>query len=359
MRLDSVEGEMQIAGPAQDEVRRSALARSAAALVTGREVGALYTYEATAPVTVPDRSAALINIVNREVEGEDVFLFREPESNAAPFRAVLLRNGKEASLESGPITLYVDGTFAGEGFIGRVGRDETAFIPYAREGGFAVNLGADSRVDSMHLAKVTDGRITLQGRRVYARKVSMQSNRDKEVHAFVKITLTPGTELQDPPADLVRAGPDVFLPLRIAAKGKAEAKLVETSPLEIAEMGITDQVLEAFRFYVTGKSVEEAVAGPIRELLKNREEITRLQISTKSLEEQREVLARENQRIEDSLYALPRDAAAAPLRKQLMAQMEKSASSSAEVARKLVENGIKLAACAETELQLLRKITLK
>ena len=43
--------------------RRAAIQRSASALVKGRQVGALYSYDALTPVTVPDGSAALINIV--------------------------------------------------------------------------------------------------------------------------------------------------------------------------------------------------------------------------------------------------------------------------------------------------------
>ena len=72
---------------AEEGARRDAMMRQAQALVTGREVGSLYTYQAQRPVTVPDRSAALINIVSRKVDGQDVFLFREPQSGQAPSTA--------------------------------------------------------------------------------------------------------------------------------------------------------------------------------------------------------------------------------------------------------------------------------
>lgn len=344
---------------AEESKKRDAMIRSAQALVTGKEVGALYTYEATTPITVPDRSAALVNIVSRKVDGQDVFLFREPTSGAAPFRAVLLRNGKDSALEGGPITLYVDGTFAGEGFIGRVGKDETAFIPYAREGGFAVNIQTESRTDELRLVKVVDGRITIQGKRVYTRTVAIDSNRDQESVAYVKLGLTGGMTMQDPPKDIVKSGGEIYLPVRIKAKSKGEAKLVESTPVEFVEAGLTPTVVTAFRYFLQNAKPEDAIAGPVRELMAIYDEVARIQADSQSLREQREILEREAQRIQSNLDALPDAVVAAALRKQLLTQLEGVSKKAADVAKRLVENEVKLAALQEKTVVLLRQIELK
>ncbi len=344
---------------AEEEARREASIRSAQAMVQGKEVGALYTYRATMPVTVPDRSAALINIVSRKVEGQDVFLFREPNSGQAPFRAVLLRNGKESSLEGGPITLYVEGTFAGEGFIGRIGKDETAFIPYARESGFALDLKSLSKVEELHLVRVVNGRITVQGKRVYTRTVTLQSSRDKDAVAYVKLPLTGGTTLVDPPKDLVRTGGEVYLPVVVPAKQKAEAKLVETTPVEFIEAGLTTTVLDAFRYYLQGHKVEDAVTGPIRELLALQDQIAAIERDSGNLAQQREILERDSWRIQGNLDALPQGPVAQKLRGELVAQLESTGRKLAEVAKRMVENQVKLAAAQEKGRVLLLQINLK
>ncbi len=344
---------------AEEDARRDAMMRSAQALVSGKEVGALYTYEAQAPITVPDRSAALINIVSRRVQGQDVFLFREPQSGQAPFRAVLLRNDKESALEGGPITLYVDGTFAGEGFIGRIAREETAFIPYARESGFTLDMRFETKIDELRLVRVVDGRITVQGKRLQTRTVSLQSNRDKDSTAYVKLALTAGMSPLNPPKDWVKSGNDVYLPVHVAAKQKAESQLVEMTPVEFVEAGLTGQVLDAFRFYLKGQHLEDAVAGPIRELLANHEEIAAINRESQSLQEQRDILERDSQRIQGNLDSLPQGPVAAQLRAQLVHQMEASSKKLAEVAKKLVECQVKLAASQEKERVLLLSIRLK
>jgi hypothetical protein len=343
----------------EEETRRDAMQRSAQALVQGREVGALYAYEATTPISVPDRSAALINIVSRKIDGRDIFLFRDPQSGEAPYRAVMLKNGNESTIEGGPITLYVDDTFAGEGFIGRVAKDETAFVPYAKEGGFALNLDQQARVDELHLAKIIDGRITIQGKRVSTRTVKLESNRDKPSLAYVKLPLTGGMELVDPPKELVRAGGDVYLPVAIGPKAKAEAKLVEATPLEIVEMGLTSQVLDAFRYYLQGTNLVEAVAGPIRELLAAQEERAAIEREQENLSRQQQILAADGQRIQGNLDSLPAGAVAADLRRKLIEQLATTGKKQAEVTKKLVEGQVKLAAIEERVRTLLRGIELK
>lgn len=352
-------------GRSSDEVRREqqqrrdAAARQAEALVVGKEVGALYAYQAQKPVTVPDRSAALINIVSRKIDGRDVFLFREPQSNQAPFRAVLLRNGKESALESGPITLYVDGTFAGEGFIGRVGKDETAFVPYARESGFSLQIQSDARIDELRLVRIAGGRIHLQGKRVSTRTVRIESNRDQPSLAYVRLHRQSGMDLVNPPKDLVKAGDDLFLPVLVPAKSQASAALVEQTPVTMVEAGLTNPVMQALRYYLQNSKPEEAIAGPITELLTHQAEIENLGLTMQGLMQQRDTLDREQQRIQGNLDALPPGAVAADLRKKLVAQLDDASRKAAEVAKKLVECQVRTAELQERMRVLLGKLELK
>ena len=359
-RMQAQRAQMQEQMARQEEdARRDAMQRSAQALMQGRDVGALYAYEATTPITVPDRSAALINIISRQIDGKDIFLFRDPQSGEAPFRAVMLKNAKDSTIEGGPITLYIDGTFAGEGFIGRVAKDETAFVPYAKEGGFALNLQQEYRIDELHLVRIVDGRITIQGKRVATRTIQLESNRDKPSVAYVKLPLTGGMELLNPPKDFVRSGRDVYVPVEVAAKAKAEAKLVEATPVEFVEAGLTSQVLDAFRFYLQGAHVVDAIAGPIRELLTAQDQRGALQRDQENLQRQAQILDADGRRIQSNLDSLPLGPVAADLRKKLVDQLAATSKKQAEVAKKLVEGQVKLAAIDEHIRTLLAQIDLK
>ena len=344
---------------ADESNRRDATIRQAQALVTGREVGALYTYRAQRPVTVPDRSAALINIVSRKVDGQDVFLFREPNSRQQPYRALLLRNGKESALEGGPITLYIDGTFAGEGYIGRVGKDETTFIPFARESGFALNQRFDQKVAEMRLTKIISGRIYVQAKRVFTRTITIESNRDEPSLCYVKLHLTAGTQPVDPPKEMLKAGPDQFMPIRVGAKAKVEATFVEATPISMVEAGLTPTAIDALRFWLKDAKAEDALAGPIKELLAVGDEIARENQRIYELQRQRETLDQEQRRIQGNLDALPAGAVAADLRKRLVGQLDDASRKAAEVAKNIVEGQVKIAAHNERMRVLLAGIELK
>ncbi len=343
----------------QENARRDAAMQQAQALVTGREVGALYTYQAQRPVTVPDRSAALINIVSRKIDGEDVFLFRDPSAGQAPYRAVLLRNGKQSALEAGPITLYVDGTFAGEGFIARLGKDEVTFVPYARESGLTLSTDYSSRTDELRLVRIVDSRITLQGKQRHTRTVRLASNRDQPSQAYVRLPRIRGTQIINPPKDLVQTGDDVYLPVMVGAKAKVEVSFVEETPISVVEAGLTGPVVTALKYYLDNAKPQEALAGPIREVLATQEEIGKIQIDLQNLAQQRDTLDQEQRRIQGNLDALPPGAVAADLRKKLVAQLDDASKRAAEVAKRMVEDQVKLAALNDKLRELLRHVELR
>ncbi len=343
--------------PGDDQKRRDAAMRSAQALVSGREVGALFAYEAQHPVTVPDRSAALINLLNKKLDGRDIILFRD--SGQLPYRAILLKNDNAASVEGGPITLYIDGTFAGEGFIGRVGKSETAFVPYARESGVSTSLTTKDEEAELHLAKIVDGRIRIEGKRLIKRTFSVDNTRDKPMLCYIKISATSGMTLREPPKDLVKAGADLYVPVAAPAKGKAETVLVEESPVWFEDMTLTDRAVAVMQLYLKNVTAEEAIKGPITQLLAVHQEMATIDREIDGLRKQREVLDDEQRRIQGNLDALPASAVAADLRRQLVGQLEAASTKAALVAKKLVEGEVKLAALKEKMITLLRGVSLK
>ena len=349
----------QAAAAAEDSARREAAIRSAQALVTGQEVGPLYTYKANTPITVPDRSAALINLVNRKIDGQDVVLIRDPSSNGPAFRAVLLRNGKESALESGPITLYVDSVFAGEGFIARVGKDETTFIPYAKESGLTVRVESKDETAQLTLVKVLDGRISIQGKTLRTRTIELKSNSDQANTVYVKLSRTSGWDMVDPPKNIISGVADVYVPVDVPAKGKGVAKLVEATPVSYEETSLSANVVSAFELYLKGPNVDAAIAGPIKELLEVRTKQAKIDDSRRALQRQRDVLDDEQRRIQGNLDSLPLGAVADALRKKLVAQLSEASSKAAVVAKKLVESEVEEAALREQMVTLLRGISLK
>jgi FtsZ-binding cell division protein ZapB len=122
---------------------------------------------------------------------------------------------------------------------------------------------------------------------------------------------------------------------------------------------LTNPVMQALRYYLQNSKPEEAIAGPITELLTHQAEIENLALTMQGLAQQRDTLDREQQRIQGNLDALPPGAVAADLRKKLVAQLDDASRKAAEVAKKLVECQVRTAELQERMRVLLGKLDLK
>ncbi|MGC4066662.1 MAG: OmpA family protein [Polyangiaceae bacterium] len=91
-------------------------------------------FESDSPMTVPRGTSAMVSILNADAEGEVVYLY-DPESQRGneqfPFRSVRLKNPTTSALESGPVTVFGDGRFIGEGLSEPIPARAQAFIPFA------------------------------------------------------------------------------------------------------------------------------------------------------------------------------------------------------------------------------------
>ena len=72
-------------------------------------------------VDVPDKTATMVLLLSKSVPGESIFLFSPdpgvPQSASHPFRVVRFTNDTPGLLERGPIAVYENGAFLGQGMV--------------------------------------------------------------------------------------------------------------------------------------------------------------------------------------------------------------------------------------------------
>jgi hypothetical protein len=341
------------------ETRRAAIERSAQAMAAGKRVGQLYSYDALAPVTVGDGQAALVHILNKKVDGADVFLFRDLGTNTVPYRALLIENPKGAAMESGPITLYVDGSFAGEGFLGRIDEGATTFVPFAAADGFALRSRLETRTAEVKLARAHAGRLVVEHKQRQIHTVTIRSERDQPSVCFAKMALNSSMKLEAEPKGLVRAGNDVYLRIEVPAKGEGSAEIVEVTQRSVTSMWTDPMVLEAFALFLKDTTADESLKGPIRELIALQQQLASATTKRAEVQQRRNEIDREAQRIRHNLDSLPLDRVADKLRKTLVNQLEENTKAAAEAAKSVVEADVEIAAIREKMTGLIKQIELK
>ncbi|MGH7271028.1 MAG: DUF4139 domain-containing protein, partial [Polyangiaceae bacterium] len=117
--------------------------RSVASLAALAVEGGTTRYDLPSTVTVPDKSATMVMLLSRQVSGETLFLFAPdggvPDSASHPFRVARFTNSAGGALERGPIAVFEDGAFLGQGMVDPLPAGATATVPFALERAIAVD----------------------------------------------------------------------------------------------------------------------------------------------------------------------------------------------------------------------------
>ncbi len=201
-----------------DALRRSTLAQARAATVSGQT-----RFDIDSRVTVPDGTSTMVAIVNADVEGEETFLFRPGGAGIGyevnPYRVVRFKNSTPFVLEPGPISIFADGSFVGEGLSETVGSGTSATIPFAVETDIMVSSTHKDDREEMRLIKMSRGVLEVEqfARRVTTYTVKSQTN-DKGFSMLLRHTKA-GTNysLNDRPAGTEDLSDGYLVPLVIGS----------------------------------------------------------------------------------------------------------------------------------------------
>ena len=135
-----VAGGVLAAGAAPAPARVSeAMRRQAAPAAQAGAVGDQFEYRLRRPVTIRRNESALLPILQSDVEGEKVSVFREDGGQSHPRLAFWLRNSSGLTLDGGPVTLIDGNAFAGEGLFETIQPGENRLLDYAVDLGTVVS----------------------------------------------------------------------------------------------------------------------------------------------------------------------------------------------------------------------------
>jgi hypothetical protein len=150
------------------ELNRQGLSapRRLSALAAVAVGGGTTRYRIPGQVTVPDESATMVLLVSRKVPGESVFLFSPDsgvsDSSAHPFRVVRFENATTGLLERGPIAVFGEGQFLGQGMLDPLPPQGKATVPFALDRSVAVSRERASTDQGARLFRIEAGALYIE-----------------------------------------------------------------------------------------------------------------------------------------------------------------------------------------------------
>lgn len=116
-----------------DGFSAGSIARSNPVQVRERQLGELFEYHITHPVSIQRNQSALVPIVQQSFEGKSVLYYQKAARAQNPMRAVEFKNSTSLTLEGGPVTVFNEGSYAGEAMLETTMPTDLKLVPYAVE----------------------------------------------------------------------------------------------------------------------------------------------------------------------------------------------------------------------------------
>ena len=268
--------------PGQAKSGRGAEARSQDPIGTAH-------FESDTAMNVPGGSSAMVSILEKEAEGEVVYLF-DPESphgdESFPFKAIRLRNPTDSVLESGPVTVFSAGRFIGEGLVEPIPARSVAFVPFALDRQVVVERKNDERDEIARIITVQRGVFSTEAKHTRRTTLTLFNRQDEKSVVYIRHTVQPGYKLTKSPAVSERMGLAHLFRVELAPRGKTEVEIEEVTPVfKTTDVRAADG-MDLVRVYLLSAGGNEALRKQVAELLKLQKETANIEQQIETTREQ-------------------------------------------------------------------------
>jgi hypothetical protein len=297
--------------------------RNLSSLAAVAAEGGATKYAVPNEVDVPDKNATMVLLISRAVPGETLFLY-SPDSGVGeaavhPFRVARFANKSDGALEKGPIAVFEDGSFLGQGVVDPLPLGATATVPFALERSVAIDV--DHKWDELgeRIAKIENGNLTIERDQVRQTKYRIRNGGDKPAKLLIKHPRQSGARLVSPPKDTednVGTG-SALIPDVVQPNATAELVVDERTPVRTQIDWFSTLATTAFASFADDPTVKGDAAlltklnaaWKIRgDIVQKNDELTKVRASEGSLlesaeETRRNLRAIEKNKVADALRA--------------------------------------------------------
>jgi hypothetical protein len=317
--------------------------RSLQSLAAMAAQGGTTRYRLPLPVTVPDRSATMVLLLSTRVAGEALFLFSPdygvPDSTHHPFRVARFTNGAPGTLERGPIAVFEDSAFLGQGMVDPLPAGATATVPFALERAIAVETERKSDELGERIAKIENSQLTIERDAVVQSKYRIRNGGDALAKVLVKHARMGGARLFSPPEgteDNVGTG-SALVPARVGPNATVEVVVDERAPVRRVVDWFGPVADSAIKGYLADPKANADVTKKLTIAWVTRADIVRVMADRAKLQQQSDTLAQSTEETRRNLHAIEKNKSAEALRQKLTARLADTSTKLDDLNRKLVE----------------------
>ncbi|MBL8605898.1 MAG: DUF4139 domain-containing protein [Myxococcales bacterium] len=241
-----------------------------AAPSSGEPVGTSH-FESGTPMTVGKGTSAMVSMLAGATEGEVVYLY-DPETARGngqfPFKALRFRNPTDSVLESGPVSVFGEGRFVGEGLAEPIPSRAVAFVPFALDRQVMVERKDIERDEVARVLTVSRGVFHTEVKHTKRSTFTLYNRMNDKATVYVRHTVAPGYSLGEAPPSPEKLGAANLFKVELKAGEKREITIEEHTPVFKTTDIRTPQGLEQIKVYVSQAANKGPLADRLAEIVK-------------------------------------------------------------------------------------------
>jgi hypothetical protein len=210
-------------------------------------------FVAPAPLDVEKGHSAMVNVLTTEARAKPVYYYDPISARGSKhfaFRAVMLENPSQHTLDAGPVTVYADGQFLGEGLSDAIPAKSRAFVPFSLDKKLVVEAKEDGREDIDRLVTAQRGVLTTEARRVRVTELVLTNRGTGNETVYVRHALLAGYELQTPSTGFERLRGAYLFPVEVPASKSVTLRIEEATPISKQVDIRTPRGVEELKLYL-------------------------------------------------------------------------------------------------------------
>lgn len=305
--------------------------------------GGTTRYQIPGQVTVPDESATMVLLVSRKVPGESVFLFSPDggvaDSSAHPFRVVRFENATTGLLERGPIAVFGEGQFLGQGMLDPLPPRGKATVPFALDRSIAVSSERSGTEQGARLFRIEAGALYIERDSVTKTTYKVLNGGDETSRLLVRHPRLSGARLFKPPVgtedDLASASALVPIPLK--PRGRAELVVDERQAVQQGLDWLHPLADDAVKAYLADSRADRGLAQKLSAAWTLRDALKKAGDQESALQTEQQELEKAARETRLSLGAIEKNTQAADLRQKLTRRLAEVTARLDQITKKLVE----------------------
>lgn len=300
-------------------------------------------YEVPHRVTIPDKSATMVLLVSKQVAGEAVYLYAPDggvsESYSHPFRVARFKNESGGLLERGPIAVFEEGAFLGQGVVESLPAGGRATVPFALMRSLSIRKEVSHDQRGARLYSIEMGELTIERDQVTIFAYHLDNGDKDKARVLIKHQLSPGARLWDPPSGTEELGGshEVLSPIDVSGNGSASLMLEERQAFRRRVEFRSAEARGAVRDYLKSEDIPQPDREALEAILKHAAQLQILDDQeTKLTREQRE-LEKSTLETRRSLDAVKDNQQAGTLRRELTERLAEGTRRLEQITKELVE----------------------